>query len=718
MDEIQSKALEGLSDLANKIALELVFAEPGTDNGLLPVNSFICAMEETAERYALAQPVRDAVAIARTIIDGLFLTDALFTRKALDEIGAWTSWFPDAMAAIQQGKEIPPIAAVPSRDTASSSAAPPLAPTPAPSAAETPAPSDAESMSLNLESDRELLGEFTNESREHLQNIENGVLILEENPSDADTLNSIFRAFHTFKGGSGFLNLAPINKLAHELESLLDLARQNQIRITSCVIELILAGGDTLERFVEAIELQVSGAAPAGPILIPTAEIRERIARLIADPEAASEEDEDAEETHTQFVQRATGEAQPSAPAGGGAGANRKAVAASVKVDTQKLDCLIDMVGEMVIAQSLVSQDGELKSVSSQRLARNLAQLANATKELQRTAMSLRMVPIQGTFQKMNRLVRDLSLRAGKQIELKLSGEDSELDRTIVEEISDPLVHLIRNAVDHGIESPQARVASGKPAAGTIQLAAFHQGGNFVVQIRDDGAGLNCEKILRKAVEKGIVDPGATLPEKEIFALIFAPGFSTAEKVTDISGRGVGMDVVRRNIEKLRGKIEIESSPGRGATFSMYLPLTLAIIDGLIVRAGEDRYIVPTLSVRESFRPTASMLSTVNGKGEIVNVRGRLLPLLRLKQWLTGAPDQSDPTQGVVVVLEAENAERCVLVDELIGKQEVVIKTLGEAFYNNQMLAGAAILGDGRVGLILDVNALVHPRLQPLSKAA
>ena len=266
---------------------------------------------------------------------------------------------------------------------------------------------------------------------------------------------------------------------------------------------------------------------------------------------------------------------------------------------------------------------------------------------------------------------------------------------------------MIRNSVDHGIEQAEARTARGKPAEGTVELSAFHQGGSIVIQIRDDGNGLNKERILAKAIENGLVNPDAALSDSEIFGLIFAAGFSTAEAITDISGRGVGMDVVRRNIENLRGKIVIDSAPGQGTTFTILLPLTLAIIDGLIVGVGPERYIIPTLSVRESFRPTPEMLSTVYGRGELVNVRGRLTPLLRLHHHFNIESRVSDPTQGILVVVESGPDRRCVMVDELLGKQEVVIKSLGDQFKANGALAGGAILGDGRVGLILNVDALV-----------
>jgi two-component system chemotaxis sensor kinase CheA len=307
----------------------------------------------------------------------------------------------------------------------------------------------------------------------------------------------------------------------------------------------------------------------------------------------------------------------------------------------------------------------------------------------------------------MTRLVRDLASKQQKQVQLVMSGEDTELDRNIVEEISDPLVHMIRNAADHGVEKPEARIAKGKPAMGTVFLRAFHQGGNIVIQIQDDGNGLNKERLLAKARERGIIKPNETLPDKEIWDLIFAAGFSTAEVISDISGRGVGMDVVRQNIEKLRGKVEIDTAPGEGTTFTIYLPLTLAIIDGMIVSVGGERYIIPTLSVRESFRPKPEMISSVHERGEMVNVRGRLSPLLRLYHYLDQPPKVTDPSEAIIVVVESGQQTRCLMVDELLGKQEVVIKSLGGALKKNNALAGGAVLGDGRVGLILNVDALV-----------
>jgi two-component system chemotaxis sensor kinase CheA len=705
MNDSQAEACPSLSALADKIALELVFAQPASDAGLLPINSFITELEDAAQSGIIPDAACAAIGKARELIDNVFLATGQFTRETLDHLNAWVTWFQSVLSAITANKPSPSFPVSPLLSVFDSGASD--------SQRVLSGNTDSDPIHLDLENDRDVLTEFVHESREHLQNIEAGALALEENPKDADTLNSVFRAFHTFKGGSGFLNLTPINHLAHELESLLDLARQDRLQITSEVIEVILNGGDTLRQFIDTIELQLTGQSPEGPILIPTATLCERITSVVAAPTQITP---NSAETATTFLRRVVCESD------GKTSSKAVAVAsqATIKVDTLKLDALIDMVGEMVIAQSLVAQDPDVKSLASSRVIRSLSQLARTTKDLQRTAMSLRMVPIRGAFRKMNRVIRDISMRNGKQIELVLRGEDTELDRNIVEEIHDPLLHMIRNSVDHGIEKPDARAAAGKSPMGQITLAAFHQGGNVVIQIKDDGAGLNREKILKKAAAQGLIEsPAAELSEHEIFNLIFAPGFSTAETLTDISGRGVGMDVVRRNIENLRGKIEIQSTPGRGASFSIHLPLTLAIIDGLIVRVGAHRYILPTLSVRESLRPRPEMLSTVHGKGEIVDVRGRLLPLLRLNEFLAIEGDSADPTQGVVIVVESDGAERCVLVDELLGKQEVVIKSLGDTFQTNPLLAGAAILGDGRVGLILDVAALVHPKSNnSLSKAA
>jgi two-component system, chemotaxis family, sensor kinase CheA len=377
-----------------------------------------------------------------------------------------------------------------------------------------------------------------------------------------------------------------------------------------------------------------------------------------------------------------------------------------VRVETTKLDYLLDMVGEMVISQSLIRHNPNLEAVHDSRLQGELSQLARITGEVQRTTMSMRMIPVGQLFQRTARVVRDLSRKAGKQVELETSGDDTELDKTIAEELADPLMHMVRNAIDHGIETAESRAASGKPPAARVRLAAYHQGGQIVLEIADDGRGLDQEKILNRARQRGLIPDGTQLSESEIYHLIFEPGFSTAEKVTDISGRGVGMDVVRRHVQKLRGRIDIQSQQGAGTTFFLKLPLTLAIIEGLVVTVGQYRYIVPIFAVREMFRPKPEGLATIQGRDEMALVRGQLLPVVRLHKRFGVQPRTEDPCEGLLVVAECEGRQFCLLVDDLVGKQEVVIKSLGEALKSIAGIAGGAILGDGRVGLILDIEGI------------
>jgi two-component system chemotaxis sensor kinase CheA len=319
----------------------------------------------------------------------------------------------------------------------------------------------------------------------------------------------------------------------------------------------------------------------------------------------------------------------------------------------------------------------------------------------------MRMVPMRATFQKMVRLARDAAHRSGKQVELALEGEDTEIDRNMVDVIADPLVHMVRNAVDHGVETPAARAAAGKPPVGRLRLAAYHAGGNVVVELEDDGKGLDRDRIVRKAIEKGLIESEKGMSEADIFKLIFEPGFSTNEVVTDLSGRGVGMDVVRRNIESIQGRIEISSEAGRGSKFTFRLPLTLAITDGMAVRVGSERYIIPIIHIQICFRPSESDLSTIHGRGEMVTLREQLMPMVRLHRFFDVREAQPEPTKALLVVLFAGDRRCALLVDELLGQQQVVAKPLGAGMKGRRGIAGGAILGDGRVGLILDVPDLM-----------
>ena len=378
----------------------------------------------------------------------------------------------------------------------------------------------------------------------------------------------------------------------------------------------------------------------------------------------------------------------------------------TIRVDIRKLDDMIDMVGELVISQSMIEQDISNQLTTDRNLMRNIAQLFRITSGLQRATTSLRMIPIKQAFQRMSRLIRDLAKDSGKLIAVELVGEDTEIDRNMVDEIYTPLVHLVRNAVDHGLEVPAERLAAGKEEKGQIKLKAYHRGGNIVIEISDDGRGLNREKILFKALSNNLIQDGEVLSDQEIYRMILLPGLSTADKITDVSGRGVGMDVVKQAVDKLRGKIEISSSLGVGTTFTTSFPLTMAIIDGMIVKVGRQRYILPTTAIRQALRPTRESCSNVVGRGEMINVMGHLLPLMRLGELFNVETTPKEPWESIIVVMEGDGRAKGLMVDEILGKAEVVIKSLGDGIKNIKGIAGGAILGDGQIGLIIDTEGL------------
>lgn len=543
--------------------------------------------------------------------------------------------------------------------------------------------------------DPELLGDFVVETREHLSNIEAQMLRLEQNPGEPDALNSSFRSFHTIKGLAGFLEFAEVRELAHEVETALDLARSGSLEMTAGLVTVVLESADYLNRSVTRLETRLGGGEFIGfesphPLI---AKLKHVLANREsgAAPAAAPPEpvvDESVEEN-----------------AAGSKGKTRGAL--SVKVDTAKLDRLVDLVGELVINQSLVRHDPDLAQVSSQRLQRSFSQLSRITEEIQKATMSMRLVGLGALFQKSVRLVRDVAKKVNKTVEVETFGEDTELDRNMVEALADPMMHMIRNAVDHGIEPTVAeRQKAGKPAKAMITLRAGYQGGQIVIEIADDGRGLNRDKILKKAIERGLITEASRLSDNEVFNLIFQPGFSTAEKVTDFSGRGVGMDVVRKQIEKLRGRVDIESKMGQGTTFRLRLPLTLAIIDGLVIEVGKERHVVPTYLVREMLRLTPEMVSTVEGRAEMALIRGKLVPIRRLYEWLKVEPRCRQAWEGLLVVSESQGRPYGLLVDHVLGKQEVVVKSLGPVMRHVHGVAGGGILGDGRVGLILDLETI------------
>jgi two-component system chemotaxis sensor kinase CheA len=737
---ISPSQFAAIEDAVNRLAAESILAQVGRDDGLVPAYSLLGNLRELC---GAEQALVDAVTTVQTELERMLDAAQPFDASSLGRLRTLVDWFPLAIIALRSGGTPPAVGEKPAKPAS----------VPEPTADEHGAADEL--LSLNLDENRELLSEFYAETVDHLQQIEAALLALDQEPDNPEALNSIFRSFHTIKGNAGFLGLVPMHTLAHEVESLLDLARNHKLRLNAAIITEILRSRDALQTLTQQVAVALEkGELPSQ--VVPVRHLIDAVKQLAcvaAEPRPAAEtvltlpavesglakapepmtvaavEDADAPAADVPSAVPASiepaqvvpmpGEAPPSGadkPVNGN-GEKKAAVAAvgskvgasaTVRVNTEKLDSLMDVVGELVIVQSQLVESARKDGNANTTLQRNVAQLGRITKELQSTAMSLRMIPIKPTFQKMERLARDLARDFGKKVAFATSGEDTELDRTVVEEIGDPLVHMVRNALDHGLEPAAARLAAGKPETGTLHLKAYHQGSNIVIELQDDGRGMDPDKIYQKAVERGMFPAGTQLSREETLALIFQPGFSTAEKITAVSGRGVGMDVVKRNIEKLRGKIEIVSEIGHGSTFKVKLPLTMAIIDGLVVRVGEDRFILPSTSVQMALRPQREHVSTVHGSGEVLDLRGRFVPIHRLNRRFGIPGEAANPWEGIVVIVENSGKISALLVDEMVSKQEVVIKNLGAFMQNLPGVAGGAILGDGNIALILDPGSLLN----------
>ena len=556
------------------------------------------------------------------------------------------------------------------------------------------------------EDDLPLVGEFVGEANVHLESAESELLKLEEDAGNLDSIGALFRAFHTIKGVAGFLNLNQIQTLAHAAENLLDMGREGKLKVHGAASDLVLQAIDLMKKLISAVDEAARAVQPMQPTpgVTELAASINRFADKVTKGDIVEAESSANAESAASAIIAETTELEAAADAK----PKQQAADSTVKVATDRLDSLINMVGELVIANSMVTQDVAGALSQNQRLGRHIGHLGKIVRDLQDLSMSLRMVPVNAVFRKMTRLVRDVARKAGKEVDLIITGADTELDRNVVEALADPLVHMVRNSVDHGIEPADVRVAAGKPRPGRLELRAYHKGGNINIDIIDDGRGLNRDKILAKAIQNGLVNEGDPISDAEIYKLVFAAGLSTADKVTDISGRGVGMDVVKRNIEALRGRIDIFTEKGKGSTFTIRLPLTLAVIDGLVVKVGQNKYILPITSIEQSIRPSAEQLSTVQNRGELVNMRGSLLPLVRLHQLFGVEPTTQDPTQSLVVIVQDNDRRVCLLVDELLGQEQVVIKSLGEDIGETRGISGGAVLGDGNVSLIIDVPGVVE----------
>jgi two-component system chemotaxis sensor kinase CheA len=578
--------------------------------------------------------------------------------------------------------------------------------------------------------DVSLVKDFISEGLEYIDEIEVNILNLEQDPDNGETINTIFRPFHSIKGVASFLNLEKIRDLAHNLENLLDKARNMEIRVTPPLIDVILDGADALKAMILQLKDEIENQ-PVKPLnidllvllqriqvveksdkeapltqklgeilvsdgLLTEIDINRAVRSALAPPvkklgEVLIEEGKVTPRQVSQALRKQTEQATD---------------ASTLRVDVHKLDDLIDMVGELVITQSMIQEDLSRQINADKNLMRDIALFSRIMTSLQRTSMKLRMIPIRQTFQRMSRLIRDLAKSAGKPVVIEMQGEETEIDRKMIDEIYNPLVHMVRNAIDHGLETPAERIRAGKPEKGLVSLRAYHRGGNIVIEISDDGRGLNKGRIIDKAFKKGLISNAENLSDQDVYKLILLPGLSTAEQVTDVSGRGVGMDVVKQAVEKLRGKIDIDSAAGRGTTLSTSFPLTLAIIDGMIVKVGSEVYVIPTMAIRQALRPVRDHYNCVVNKGETIKVMGQLLPLVRLYDLFGIEPLRRDPWDSIVVVVEGENRTKCLLVDEIIGKAEVVIKSLGAGLKHINGVSGGAILGDGRIGLILDPEGI------------
>ncbi|UDL06402.1 chemotaxis protein CheA [Marinobacter sp. CA1] len=630
---------------------------------------------------------------------------------------------------------------------------------------------------------------FFEESQEHLDTMEQRLMDLDLGQPDPEDLNSIFRAAHSIKGGSGIFGFSALGQITHVMENLLDQLRQGQRHPDNALIDLLLSVVDCLRRILERYReeaepdwdevasvtkeleqvLACKGAGERDDVGALQADAESDAFGFFDDPPA---EKADCDSANTDSADRddtgwglfedgpasgagppadsgagpdvdasaafgffdeptapaeANPDSVPSSPGAAAAGAGQQAAlrkskaaatseSATIRVGVDKVDSLINLVGELVITQSMLKVLGEdPENLDPMKMATVLAELERHTREIQESVMSIRMIPVSFVFNRFPRVVRDLAGKLDKKVELVLEGTQTELDKGLIEKLVDPLTHLVRNSIDHGIETPDRRRAAGKPEQGTIVISASQRGGSIVIAISDDGAGLNRERILAKARENGLA-ASDDLPDQEVWELIFQPGFSTAEQVTDVSGRGVGMDVVRRNIQQLGGRIEIASSEHQGSTFTIQLPLTLAIVDGMGVSVGGQTFIIPLVSIVESMQPPAANLNRLAGSN-LLHVREEYWPLLPLGDVMDVTPRHRDPADAIVVLIETTKRRYGLVVDELVGQQQVVIKSLEQHYKRVPGTAGATIMGDGSVAMILDVESLADIVQDPIEEA-
>jgi two-component system chemotaxis sensor kinase CheA len=533
--------------------------------------------------------------------------------------------------------------------------------------------------------DPEILESFVVECLDLLEEAEQAVLHLEGRPDD-DSIDVIFRCFHTIKGTAAFLALDHVSGVAHDAETLLERIRDAATPLDADVVNLLIRSIDVL-----AESARNAGAGKSAP---------HRVESLRRELQAVT----DSQSVDSSRVVRSDGPALGPAFESGQPESHNESW---TRVRTDRLDRLLETVGELVVTQSMLAREAGLSADASSLVVQLIGTAGKNLRALQELSVGMRLVPLRSLFRRMERIVHDLSRRSGKQVRLVTSGEDTEIDRNLIEELIDPFLHMLRNAVDHGIEPAEEREAVGKPGIATLELAAFHRGGNVVLKLNDDGRGLDIERVRTKAVERGWLAPDRQPTESEILEFVFAPGFSTAASITELSGRGVGLDVVRRNLETLDGRIHVTTTQGSGCTFEVEVPLTLAITDGMLIRVGSEDYILPVGNMVYSLQPSPESLRTVAGRGEMVVLAEGTLPLVRLRDRLGIPPDAEPPERTLVVVVAAGGQRGALLIDQIIGQQQVVAKPLNAILGSRRGISGSAILGNGRVGLILDIPQIL-----------
>ena len=568
---------------------------------------------------------------------------------------------------------------------------------------------------------------FFDEAQEHIESIEEKAMMLEARSGDPELLNAIFRAAHSIKGGSGTFGFTQLAEATHVLESLFDDLRKGRGRADQGTVRLLLdacdvfkahlarlkAGERGADATMDAIRDRIGAYRDGGGIVAPSQD-GTRSPGSVQPPQEESFFDTPApkQEAFGLFDEAPGAPSSPAAAEKFGffesPGPAPKTEQSSIRVSVEKIDRIVNLVGELVIAQAMMQQSvGKMSAREDEHLNHSLSTLDRNTRELQQAVMSIRMMPMEFVFSRFPRLVYDVSAQLGKKVQLRTSGHETELDKELIELLIDPLTHVVRNAIDHGIESPQERLAHGKPEQGTVGMRATHRGGSVIIEVSDDGRGLDRDRIIAKARELGMAVDESWSDER-LFEILFEAGFSTAKEVTNLSGRGVGMDVVRRNITALGGSVSIASAKGEGTVITIQLPLTLAVLDGMIVSVADEQYIIPLEFVAEAFKPAAGDIKTVVGQASLVAVRGEHLPIVRLEDVVQLPASGQARCEPLCLVVEVDNRRAALLVDSLIGQQQLVVKSLEANLHRVGGIAGATILGDGRVALILDVSAFTR----------